>query len=74
MRLRTLGLEWADIEHLMALRRECERLAEQQWWAYVRCVRRRWYETQREAYGHSHGALVLFLLLGDVPKPQAALA
>lgn len=78
MRLRTLGLEWADIEHLMALRRERERLAEQQWWAYVRCVRRRWYETQREANGHSHGALdsllilVLFLLLGDVPKPQAA--
>lgn len=78
VRLRTLGLEWADIEHLMALRRERERLAERQWWAYVRCVRRRWYETRREAYGHSHGALdsllilVLFLLLGDVPKPQAA--
>lgn len=78
VRLRTLGLEWVDIERLMALRRERERLAEQQWWAYVRCVRRRWYEARREAYGHSHGALdsllilVLFLLLGDVPKPQAA--
>lgn len=78
MRLRTLGLEWTGIEHLMALRRERERLAEQQWWVYVRCVRRRWYETQREACGHSRGALdsllilVLFLLLGDVPKPQEA--
>ena len=44
----------------------------------MRCVRRRWYEARREAYGHSRGALdsllilVLFLLLGDVPKPQAA--
>lgn len=78
VRLRTLGLEWTDIEQLMALRREREQLAEQQWWAYVRCVRRRWYETQREACGHPRGALdsllilVLFLLLGDVPKPQEA--
>lgn len=78
VRLRTLGLEWTDIEQLMALRREREQLAEQQWWVYVRYVRSRWHEAHREACGHSRGALdsllilVLFLLLGDVPKPQEA--
>ena len=78
VRLRTLGLEWTDIEQLMALRREREQLAEQQWWVYVRYVRSRWHEAHREACGHPHGVLdsllllVLFLLLGSAPKPQEA--
>ena len=63
VRLRTLGLEWTDIEQLMALRREREQLAEQQWWVYVRYVRSWWHEAHREACGHPHGVLDSLLLL-----------
>ena len=84
VRLRTLGLEWTDIEQLMALRRERERLAEQQWWAYVRFVRRRWYEAERrqqqELYSNSRNildcllTLLVFLLTGTAPLPEPQLA
>lgn len=83
VRLRTLGLEWTDIEQLMALRREREQLAEQQWWVYVRYVRRRWYEAarrqQQKLYGDPRSVLdsfltlLLFLLIGsnELPKAQS---
>ena len=83
MRLRTLGLQWTDVEQLMALRRERERLAEQQWWAYVRFVRRRWYEAERrqqqELYSNSRNildcllTLLVFLLTGTDPLPEPQL-
>ena len=83
VRLRTLGLEWTDVEQLMALRREREQLAEQQWWVYVRYVRRRWYEAarrqQQKLYGDPRSVLdslltlLLFLLIGsnELPKAQS---
>ena len=83
VRLRTLGLEWTDIEQLMALRREREQLAEQQWWVYVRYVRSRWYEAarrqQQKLYGDPRSVLdsfltlLLFLLIGsnELPKAQS---
>lgn len=67
VRLRTLELEWEDIEELMALRRAQDRLAEQQWRAYIRAVYRSWYGQKqarlREKSRRTRGVLISLLLL-----------
>lgn len=80
VRLWTLGLEWEDLEELMALHRKRAQLAERQWWDYVRFVRRRWYEEERkqlrDRYGCPRGVLdsllilVIFLLTSNSRLPE----